>query len=176
MSAPIHTHFRFEEEVVVRSILGGARSGWKEALITASMLLLCLPSISCSVGSTSAGGPPVQATATITFCDDAVSGCPSVTTFSLAKIRDLVVKVDWFGVATGNHAQAVRVLLPDGGTFELSQTGFLIDPSSDSNFSSMRSIPLAGSWVTQRQVTGTWSVEVSLDGQTVATQTVEMTP
>lgn len=161
----------------MRSILGGARSGWKEALFAASILLLSLPSMSCSVGSTSAdGGPPTQATATLTFCDDAVSGCPSETSFSLATIRDLVVKVDWFGVAAGNHAQAVRVVLPDGGTFELSQTGFLIDQSSDSSFSSMRSIPLAGSWVTQRHVTGTWSVEVSLDGQAVTTQSVEMTP
>lgn len=161
----------------MRSILGGAKSGWKEALFAAGILVLCLPAMSCSVGSTSAnGGPPSQATATITFCDDSVSGCPAVTTFSLSTIRDLVVKVDWFGVTAGNHAQAVRVLLPDGGTFELSQTGFLIDPSSDSSFSSMRSIPLAGSWVAQRQVTGTWSVEVSLDDQVVTTQSVEMTP
>jgi hypothetical protein len=161
----------------VRSILASVRSGWKEALLAGSMLLLCLPSVSCAAGSTSAdGGPPAPATATISFCDDAVSGCPTESTFSLATIRDLVVKVDWFGVPAGNHSQAVRVLLPDGGTFELSQTGFLIDPRSDSSFLSVRSIPLAGSWVTQRRVTGTWSVEVSLDGQLVSTRAVEMTP
>lgn len=158
-------------------ILKGARRGWKEALLAGSVLLLCFPSMSCAVGSTSAdGGPPAPATATITFCDDAVTGCPTESTFSLATIRDLVVKVDWFGVTAGNHSQAVRVLLPDGGTFELSQTGFLIDQSADSSFSSVRSIPLAGSWVTQRHVSGTWSVEVSLDGQMISTQSVEMTP
>lgn len=160
----------------MRSISGEGATGWKKALLTGSAFLLCFTSISCALQSSSAdGGSPVSATAVISLCDDAVSGCPPVTSFSLSTIRDLVIKVDWFGVSPGNHAQELKVLLPQGGALEASQTGFLVNLAGGSEFSSVRKIPLAGTWVTQRQETGTWSVQVSLDGAPIASQTVEMT-
>lgn len=161
----------------MRSIPEGRLCSWKTVLLACSVLLLGLTSTSCNVQSTSAdGGPPAQPTAMMAFCDDAVSGCPSVTSFSLSAIRDLVIKVDWYDVSQGNHAQMLKVLLPEGGTYEMSQTGFLVSPGADNSFSSVRVIPLAGSWVTQRQEIGPWSVEVSLDGKVISTQSVEMTP
>ena len=150
---------------------------WKGALLAGCTLILSAFLSSCSVGSTSADGGPAQtATALITFCDDGVPDCPPVTTFSLSQMRDLVVKVDWFGVAPGNHTQEVRVMLPEGTALQVSDTGFLIGPESDSSFSSLQSVRMAGSWQAQRQETGTWSVDVLLDGRTVKSETVEMTP
>jgi len=33
-------------------------------------------------------------------------------------------------------------------------------------------IPISGSMITQREITGTWTLRVSLDGQAIATQSI----
>ena len=40
----------------------------------------------------------------------------------------------------------------------------------------MQALPVTGTWITQRRLTGTWSVALELDGQPVGTQTVLFTP
>lgn len=150
--------------------------GLRQALLVGGIFLACLSSISCAMQSSSAdtGGPTDPASAILTFCDDGVSDCPASTSFSLSSIRDLVVKVDWYNVAPGNHSQELRILLPEGGTYESSQTGFLIDSGAQGMFSTSRAVRMAGSWAAQRQEIGKWTAEVLLDGQVVTSQTVEM--
>ncbi|HTV60224.1 MAG TPA: hypothetical protein VMJ93_15235 [Verrucomicrobiae bacterium] len=160
----------------MRFIWGEGPGGSKRGLLAGSILVLCFASMSCAMQSSSAdGGSPVSPTAVISLCDDAVAGCPPTTSFSLSTIRDLVIKVDWYGVSPGNHAQELKVILPQGGALEASQTGFLVNPAGGNEFSSLRKVPLAGTWVTQREEIGIWSVQVSLDGAPIATQTVDMT-
>lgn len=148
-------------------------------LLTLCILLFCLSFVSCDMQSSSANtassGDPEPATVMLTFCDDGVSDCPAATSFSLSTIRDLVVKVDWYNVAPGNHSQELEVLLPEGGTYDMSQTGFLVAADSQGMFSSARTVRMAGSWAAQRRETGNWKVEALLDGKLVTSQAVEMT-
>jgi hypothetical protein len=128
---------------------------------------------------TSANGgnpPPPVAGATISFCDDGEGTCTPATSFSVASLRDLVINVNWENLSAGNHTQMLEVLQPDGGLYQAGQSSFLVSDASQSSLTMKRILPVAGAWISQRRMTGEWSVRVSLDGKAITSQTVQINP
>jgi hypothetical protein len=126
--------------------------------------------------SGSGGAPPPAVSASISFCDDGVASCPPESSFSVGSMHDLVVKIKWENVSAGNHTETLQLLIPGGAAYRVTQDGFLIPGSSAGPFSAQRTFPVLGTPISQRQMTGNWSLRASLDGQPIATQTVELTP
>lgn len=122
------------------------------------------------------GGPPVSPSATITFCDDGAEGCVAANSFRVGVLRDLVINVAWQNLAAGNHVQSLDILLPGGALYQSNQTGiFIAGPVSGSTITT-RILPVGGTWISQRHLTGGWTVNASLDGQPMASQTVQFDP
>jgi hypothetical protein len=155
-----------------------ARCFWTSALFAGATLWLAMGFGGCQVGNTSAngGGPPPVPDATVSFCDDGEGACVAATSFSVGGMRDLVVNVNWDNLPAGHHTQLLEVLQPGGGLYQASQTSFLVEDASQSAMTASRTLPVAGAWISQRQITGEWSVRVSLDGSAITTQAVQLNP
>ncbi len=134
----------------------------------------------CGVQSLSvAGGPgqnPPPASATISLCASGSPGCTAASSFSVASLRDLSVSVQWNNVPAGNHVQNLEFFLPSGGLYQSVETSFLIASSPVGSTTMTGALPVAGTWITQRSLTGNWKVQVSLDGKATASQTVALNP
>jgi hypothetical protein len=160
----------------------GHKSGNRCWSATLAFVSLCAMAIfsGCQVGTTSAGGgggnPPPAPSATISLCDNGVANCPAATSFSVNTARDVVIQVAWENVPAGTHVQNLEISMPGGGLFQSSQTAFLIDGTGPGSASTSRLLPVAGTWIQQRHITGQWSMQVSLDGQPITSQIVEMNP
>ena len=159
---------------------GPARRDWTAILLACALLCLTAGFSACQTGMNSGtgggGNPPSPTDATISFCDDGEGACMPATSFSVASLRDLVINVNWENLSAGNHTQMVEVLQPGGGLYQASQSSFLVSDASQSSLTTKRALPVAGAWISQRRMTGEWSVRVSLDGKTITSQTVQITP
>jgi hypothetical protein len=158
---------------------GPARRSWSTALLGCAALCLAAGFSACQTGMTSGSGgnsPPPVTGATVSFCDDGEGACTPATSFSVASLRDLVINVNWENLSDGNHTQMLEVLQPGGGLYQASQSSFLVSDASQSSLTTKRTLPVAGAWISQRQITGEWSVRVSLDGKAITTQTVQLNP
>jgi hypothetical protein len=91
-------------------------------------------------------------------------------------MRDLVVNVNWQNLPEGSHIQLLEIAMPGGGLYQAGQSSFLVPDSSQSSLTTSRTLPVAGAWISQRRITGEWSVQVSLDGKVIASQTVQLNP
>jgi hypothetical protein len=114
--------------------------------------------------------------ATVKFCDDETENpnCTSKDTFSLAQIRDLFIWVNWRVILPGPHTQQLDIFLPQGHALYVRYLdGFQITDAPSGSALVLRPMPVAGTWITQRQLTGTWEVDVSLDGQLVTSKTFQ---
>lgn len=151
---------------------------WRNAQGIIAILLLAIGSAGCTGSSSANGGipPPPVPNALITFCDDGDPACTPATSFSVASARDVVIKTSWDNLPVGNHVQTLEIMIPGGGLYQSTQTAFLTDSSSSAAFATSRILPVAGTWIQQRQITGTWVVRVSLDDQVVASQMVALNP
>ena len=158
---------------------GPARRSWSTALLGCAALCLAAGFSACQTGMTSGSGgnsPPPVTGATVSFCDDGEGACTPATSFSVASLRDLVINVNWENLSDGNHTQMLEVLQPGGGLYQASQSSFLVSDASQSSLTTKRTLPVAGAWISQRRITGEWSVRVSLDGKAITTQTVQLNP
>ena len=158
---------------------GPARRSWSTALLGCAVLCLAAGFSACQTGMTSGNGghpPPLVTGATVSFCDDGDGACTAATSFSVASLRDLVISVNWENLSAGNHTQMLEVLQPGGGLYQASQSSFLVGGASQSSLTMTRSVPVAGTWISQRRMTGEWSVRVSLDGKAITSQTVQINP
>ena len=158
---------------------GPARRSWSTALLGCAALCLAAGFSACQTGMTSGndGNPPPPVTgATVSFCDDGDGACTAATSFSVASLRDLVISVNWENLSAGNHTQMLEVLQPGGGLYQASQSSFLVGGASQSSLTMTRTVPVAGTWISQRRMTGEWSVRVSLDGKAITSQTVQINP
>jgi hypothetical protein len=117
-----------------------------------------------------------QPAAQILFCDTPGTSCSPASSFSVSKLRDLHIVVKWSNLSLGNHEEILVVLYTDNGPYQSFHRGFLVAPESNGAFSSSDALPVAGTWIVQRSLTGLWTVEASLDGHIVASQTVTLTP
>lgn len=157
------------------------RWAWKiqDVLILASLAgLTCLLG-ACQMQSSAAGGggnhrQPVAAS--ISFCDDAVAGCPAATGFSVETARDIVIQVTWINVPEGNHVQTLALSMPGGGLYQQTQSSFAIDAGASGTVTLKRILPVAATWIQQRSITGKWNVDAALDGQPVTSEMLEINP
>jgi|SRR5271163_2962045 len=157
---------------------GAERRTRTAALLACAALAMTIGLSACQMGSTSAngGGNPLPADATISFCDDGNASCTPATSFSVATTRDLIVNVNWDNLPAGTHMQLLEISMPGGGLYEAQQSSFLISDSSHATLTTSRNVPVAGAWISQRRITGEWSVRVSLDGKAITSQTVQLNP
>lgn len=154
-----------------------ARREWNTALLSCAALFLAIGLSACQTGtSANGGGPPPPTDATISFCDDGEGSCTPASSFSVETVRDLVVTVNWENLSTGTHTQLLELLQPGGGLYQSSQTSFLVPDSLHRSMVVTRTLPVAGAWIQQRRITGEWSARVSLDGNAITTQTVQLNP
>ncbi len=149
---------------------------WRNKIsLAASILIAVLGFSGCQMTSADGGNPP-PATATFSFCDKQAPSCNNETSFSATATRDLEVKVSWQNVPVGNHVQTLEILLPGGNLYQQTQMAFDVQQGSGEPLVAIQTLPVAGTWIQQRQLIGEWTARVSLDGQVIATQTVELTP
>ncbi len=143
-------------------------------LILATALILTVGIAGCAGASVSSVVPPPQPqlAASISACNKTPNACADAQTFSLAQIRDLAIHVDWKNVSAGTRTQKLEVLDPGGGSYQVMNTSFLEEDGGNGEAQTDALIPISGSMITQRGITGTWTLRVSLDGQVVATQSV----
>lgn len=125
--------------------------------------------------------------ASIFFCEVADVQCrTSINQFDLDDLRDLYVFAAWRNVS-GEHVQQLRFVLPDGGTYQMIETKFTTaaNPSAAGVQKAVLSrgeptvvaiLPVAGSNITQRSLSGNWIVELSLDGRFVARANLVLRP
>jgi hypothetical protein len=141
------------------------------------VLLATIGFSGCQMTSADGGTPAAaQPSATFSFCDKETSGCNGETNFSVAATRDLEVKVSWQNVPAGNHVQTLEILIPGGNLYQQTQMAFGVPQGSTEPLVAIQTLPVAGTWIQQRHMMGEWTARVSLDGQVVATQTVQLTP
>ncbi|HEY2461611.1 MAG TPA: hypothetical protein VGI16_12425 [Candidatus Acidoferrum sp.] len=153
------------------------------SLLRGIVLVACLTLYGCSSGmmqTMPVVTPPVPASAMVTFCNNSGSGCSSGASFSLASLRDLNVMVAWENVPQGTHAQTVHIFLPDGNLYQSMDSSFAIpvvpagSTTTVGSASTTQALPVAGTFIAQRGLTGNWKVTVDLDGQAMSTQTVQL--
>lgn len=79
--------------------------------------------------------------------------------FSPARLSALVVVVNW-RTLVGAHVQRLELVTPDGFVYQR----FLSDiQSADGHASVETPVPVAGTWITEFQIFGQWTVNVYLD-------------
>lgn len=129
--------------------------------------------------------PTVQASKGVTeifFCENPTTECRSTNTaFTVNKLRDIFVFVTWPNVS-GDLVQTVEFYLPDGSLYVKKATPFRAStsqpraravpgaaPAVDAFLTSSRGAPtvitplaVAGTYITQRSLLGTWKVRVLL--------------
>jgi hypothetical protein len=120
--------------------------------------------------------PQPQVAAAMTVCNKTPDGCSQQPSFSLGTIRDLAIHVDWKNVAPGTRTQTLEMLDPGNGSYQVLNTSFVEQDGGNGTAATDVLIPISGSMITQRGITGTWTFRVSLDNQTVATESVTFEP
>ena len=152
------------------------RHGRNKILLAAIVFVAAVGFSSCQVNSGGGGTPPAVASATISFCDPQAPNCDGETSFSATTTRDVQVNVSWQNVPVGSHVQTLELLLPDGGLYQQTQTPFAVQPDSSEVPGATQTLPFAGTWIQQRNLMGEWTARVSLDGQVITSQTVQLNP
>jgi hypothetical protein len=122
---------------------------------------------------------PRHPQAEVFFCEASSLECrTSINDFELDKIRDLFIFVAWREVR-GEHSQELRFILPDGNLYQKVPARFtttaLSAPSLDIQTARrsrgeptvISTLPVAGTLITQHSLTGTWQVQVYLDGRLI---------
>lgn len=128
----------------------------------------------------------------IFFCTVSDVQCRSdENQFYLNEVRDLFVFVAW-GKVSGEHTARIRLLLPDGNLYQQTETRFTTQPQpaaasgeqgkvqvarvSRGEPTTVLELPVAGTHITQRSLSGAWTVEVELDGKPVARRNLILLP
>lgn len=110
------------------------------------------------------------------LCDTSAQGCTGSGNFSVTTIRDLSLDVEWKNVPAGTHTQQVALVQPNGVVYQTVSHAFAVPDGTVGSPALNDVIPVAGTFITQRSLTGQWSVEVSLDGATIGKQSFEFEP
>lgn len=142
----------------------------KALVLAAVIALACVsvtPSFAKDIKHVAKKPMPV---ATLNFCDKQCG-----TEFSATTARDLVIYTSWTNLPAGSQLQQVTLLLPNGDVyqkFETKLSGSSLEPVKGrgawSRYPTVTNVvPVAGSWIQQRSLTGVWTVEVRLDGKLV---------
>ena len=144
--------------------------------LAASFLLTLAGCGPTSQSQLPSGNPGAPAQAAVSFCDSSAANCTSGTSFAITSVRDLNVVVDWQNLQTGTHAQKISFILPGGELYQAFVKSFAVADGANGAVTTVEALPVAGTWITQRGLTGMWSVTLELDGQAIGTRTVQFTP
>ena len=131
---------------------------------------------------------PPPLTATVTFSSELVSkGVPEPEAiFSIGSLRELHIYTRWENL-DGDHEELRKIYSPDDNLYYQKLLGFSTSGSSHKPFLSQKALPRAlvvrsssmsgdgevvvwdylpigGTWISEHQMTGTWRVEIFLDG------------
>ncbi len=109
-------------------------------------------------------------------CDSGAPNCTGETNFSLDSLRDLQVNADWKNMPGGTHTQEIAFLLPNGVVYQTLSHGFGVAEGTFGAPTISDAMPVAGTYITQRELTGDWTVQISLDGAVVGSQKVQLQP
>jgi hypothetical protein len=145
------------------------------AIALVAVFLTSLGIAGCANNSVSNVLPPLvqpQIAASISVCNKTPDSCADAQTFSLAQIRDLAIHVDWKNVPQGTRTQKLEMFDPGGGSYQVLNTSFVEEDGGNGEVQTDSLIPVSGSMITQRGITGVWTFRVSLDSQVIATQNV----
>ncbi len=160
-----------------------ARPWSARGVLLAAMVCCSLTVAGCgaagTIGLTPPGGggsPAAVPAAVVSFCDSSGSSCTPASSFSVSSLRELGIVVTWSNVPPGTHAQTLTLLLPNGNVYQAIESSFLVPSGSTGPVTAVRSIPVAGTFIPQRSLTGMWAVQVSLDDQRVTSQTLRLDP
>jgi hypothetical protein len=91
--------------------------------------------------------------------------------FSPARLNTLVVVVDW-QTLVGAHVQRLELITPAGSLYQRFKSDV---QSADGRASVETPVPMAGTWITEFQIFGEWTVNVYLDGGTTPVATTHFT-
>ncbi|HMD32465.1 MAG TPA: hypothetical protein VKG84_11185 [Candidatus Acidoferrales bacterium] len=114
--------------------------------------------------------------AEVVLCNSSMANCTSQESFSVQVVRDLNVMVNWQNLPAGTHTQRVSFVLPSGDFYKAYEKSFAVEDGSNGALTTVQALPVAGTWITQRRLTGAWTVSLELDGQALSTQTFQLTP
>jgi hypothetical protein len=138
----------------------------------ASALLTGCQTRSTAASETAKSGPH----ASISFCAANAQDCTPAASFSAGTTKDLTIRSWTIGVPAGNHTQILMILMPSGEEYPETRIGFRVPDGSKDAIPEMRTIPLGELRNEQKHLTGSWTVQVLLDGRLLSTDTFEMKP
>jgi len=147
----------------------------KRAILALAMAWV-LAGAGCANSTQSPGGGGNPTSMSVSFCSEPGPNCTPANTFSIASLRDLSIVVQWTNVPAGTHTQHLDILEPDGGLYQTFNTSFAIAANSGGSATTTGTVPVAGSWISQRFLSGNWTVQVSLDDQLMGSQVVRLDP
>jgi hypothetical protein len=166
------------------------------------------PGIVVDAGAPDAGprdaGPPAPLMPTVTaaLSDGPIVGDPrdAVATFSIATVRELFIYTTWSNL-DGEHYEIRQFKTPSGDLYYQKMIPFStaldepapftltvdiphatviqpVQPDANGNLVVNDYIAVGGSWIGDHQITGTWTLQVYLDGASTpsSTQTFELVP
>ena len=131
----------------------------------------------CAQSDSTVGPPAAQPIAmAVKLCDSASQGCAGSASFSIGTMRDLSLDVEWQNVPAGTHTQEIALIQPNGVVYQTVSHGFAVPDGTLASPALNDVVPVAGTFITQRSLTGQWSIEVSLDGKTIGVQSFQFAP
>jgi hypothetical protein len=155
----------------LRKSRSGSIAGFALVVLAAAGISGCA---AAGTGSTAAG-VALSPAASMSLCNQTPGGCSAAASYSLDSMRDLAVNVQWSHVPEGTHTATFEILQPGDGLYQAQNVSFVADVADASAQTSVL-VPVAGTWITQRGLTGIWTVRVSLDGTAMDRQTVTLNP
>ena len=134
----------------------------------AAMIMVCLS------GSALFAAPKPEAS--IKFC--ANNHC-NKDTFPILGVDQIDMLTVWRNLSPGDHVQDLKLILPNGDVYQVLHTAFTTSPSNthgrvralatEGGHALDTVLPVRGTWIQQFSMTGTWSVQMLLDGNQVQT-------
>jgi len=154
---------------------------YEQRALRAAVVLAVLGAAGCgSQQMTDSGSAPsstsTPASATVSFCAGSENGCAQASSFRVSSTRDLVTNLHWTDVSAGTHTQKVRYVLPEGAVYQEREASFSLPQGSTSQMDLQDGLPVVGGFISTRQLTGEWLVEVYLDDKLVSTTPLEFLP
>jgi len=151
------------------------RLDWTVLTVAILLFLGTILAFGCGQYQASAPPPPGAPAAAVSFCDKTEAGCTPGGSFAVSGTRSLNVVIEWQNLSAGTHSQKVSFVLPSGDEYQAYETSFLVADGATGPITMMQELPVEGTWIAQRQLTGMWQVNFFLDGKAIGTQAVQLT-
>lgn len=156
----------------------GRRKAQRDGIVLTIAVILglgLLMAFGCGQYQASMPPPPGSPTAAVSFCDKTESGCTAGGSFTVGGTRSLSVGIEWKNLPPGTHSQKVSFVMPSGDEYQTLETSFVVEDGSSAPIAMSQELPIEGTWIAQRRLTGMWQVNYFLDGQAMGSQAVQIT-